>query len=197
MALEDGSILARAAELPPDDDSLLHRDFERVEERVAGPGGRDALLQLAGALVQACGAVHASPRATQPGTARDVMREPPGIAAPDDSLSRAVEIMERGRRREVAVVEHGRLVGMLARSDLEPYRGHMEWTTVRAAMTSDPVSVVPDTAIPATVRILLERDINCVPVTVDGRLVGMVRRVDLLRTLAPRDPASGTRPPGR
>jgi hemerythrin-like domain-containing protein len=182
MAFEDVSIFPRAEiGLSAEDDARVREAFERIEERVVGPGGRGALVALAGALTDACSAL----RAESPGRlalmARDVLRPVLGTVAPGDSLSRAGELMKSLETRELAVVEDDVLVGILTRSDMEPHWGHLEWTSVRTAMTPDPITVAPDAPIPAVARTLLDHGFNGIPVAVDRRMLGMIRRTDLVR----------------
>jgi CBS domain-containing protein len=68
---------------------------------------------------------------------------------------------------------------------LEPYRGHFEWTAVRSAMTPDPVAVLPDAPIREILNLLVDRGFNSVPVNAEGELLGIIRRIDALRALAP------------
>ena len=93
--------------------------------------------------------------------------------------------MESLGAREIAVVDEHTLVGILTRTNMEPYRGHFEWTAVRSVMTPDPVSVVPDAPIREVLNLLLDSGFNCVPVNSGGKLLGMIRRTDALRALAP------------
>jgi CIC family chloride channel protein len=119
--------------------------------------------------------------------ARLVMRVGPRGIAPGDSLARATRLMESLGTREVPVVDGHALVGILTRTDMEPYRGHFEWTAVRSAMTPDPVTVLPDAPIREVLSLLLDRGFNSVPVSAGGELLGMIRRTDVLRALAPDD----------
>jgi CBS domain-containing protein len=163
--------------------------FDEVE-RALGPAGRDALLALARAVTYACRAIGANGKGTRAEMlARHVVRPRRVAVAPGDSLARAADLMESLGTRELPVVEGDVLVGILGQSDLQPHRGHYEWTAVRAAMTPDPVTVGPETPIRAVARLLLERSFNAVPVTVGKVLVGMVARSDLLRLLAEEAPA--------
>jgi CBS domain-containing protein len=117
--------------------------------------------------------------------ASQVMRRDVPAIVSDESLARAADLMAMAGCRELPVVgDGGRLVGIVARTDLEPYRGHLEWTSVRAAMTLEPATVGEDTPVHSVARLLLERQVNAVPVVVDGILVGMIARSDLLRLLA-------------
>src|ERR1051326_980469 len=119
--------------------------------------------------------------------ARQVMRADPPSVAPGDSLARAARLMESLGTREVPVMDGPALVGILTRTDLEPYRGHFEWTAVQSAMTPDPVTVPPETPIGEVMSLLLDRGFNGVPVSAGGALLGMIARTDILRALAPND----------
>jgi CBS domain-containing protein len=100
-----------------------------------------------------------------------------------DSLARASEIMTNFAVREIPVTHDGKIVGMLARSDLDPYVGQLEWTPVRFAMSAPPHTVEPGTPIGEVARVLLETNFNGIPVAVGGMLAGMVTRKDLLQLL--------------
>jgi CBS domain-containing protein/hemerythrin-like domain-containing protein len=168
--------------LTAEDHARLARTFAEVEERGVGAGVNGAMVCLAEALEKAgC--------ARDPGTerslcARDVMRPDLPTLRPEMSLSYAAEVMEPLGVRELAVLENGRLVGILSERDLRPHLGHHEWTAVRTAMTRDPIVVAPDMPASAVARLLLEHGFNGVPVVSEGRIVGMVARTDLLRLVA-------------
>lgn len=104
-----------------------------------------------------------------------------------EALARAVELMHREGVRELPVVDDGCVVGMLSRTDIEPYLGNLEWTAVRLAMTDEPITVGQDTAVDQVKRALVEHRVNAVPVVSDGGLVGMITRHDLLRALTVDD----------
>jgi CBS domain-containing protein/hemerythrin-like domain-containing protein len=186
LASEDVDLLPLADRvLSPEDDASVERAFRDIEERALGRPGSEALVALAGAVACAAHALAAqSPAGGARLVARNVMRAKPGTIAPDDSLARAVGVMESFRSREVAVVRGRALVGILTRTDLEPHRGHWEWTAVRAAMTADPVSVASETPLSVVARLLLGRGFNAVPVTDGGDVVGMIARADVLKVLA-------------
>ncbi len=116
--------------------------------------------------------------------ARHAMHGGAATVSPHDTLARAASVMERLGVREVAVVDGRALVGILTRTDMEPYRGHFEWTVVGSAMTPDPVAVSPDVPLAEVVGLLLEREFNSVPVSAGGEWLGMIARSDALRALA-------------
>ena len=192
IASEDGGLLPFAEEiLSPEDDARLERGFLEVEERALGRGGAAVLVGLASAVTEASTALSGEPAA--PGTvllARQIMRARPATLGPRSSLARAAELMDALQTREVPVVNGPVLVGIISRSDLEPHRGHYEWTPVRAAMTANPVTVEPDVPVAAVAQLLLGRGFNAVPVTERGELLGMISRKDVLRAFAGEEPAA-------
>lgn len=61
---------------------------------------------------------------------------------------------------------------------------------VKDIMTKDLITVSPETEIVNATKLLLENRINGVPVTDEsGKLVGIVGKEDILRTLIPRSEA--------
>ena len=55
--------------------------------------------------------------------------------------------------------------------------------TVKDIMTTKPVTVDVDTALTEVVKIMKEKNIIRLPVTQDGKLVGIIARCDILTTL--------------
>lgn len=55
----------------------------------------------------------------------------------------------------------------------------MERTRVRDVMSSPPITVTPDTSLPAATALMREKRIRHLPVVENGRLVGIVSRGDL------------------
>ncbi len=183
--------LARAADLllseaaiAAVDGAAVARAFADIEQREHGKGGHESLLETATALETSCRRVGRRPDAERRGSAADVMRRNVGAVSPTASLAHALATMEALDVREVPVVDGGRLVGILSRRDLEPYRGHFEWTSVRAAMTREPVVVAPETPVREVARLLLHHGVNAIPVVAGDTVVGMVGRAELLRLLA-------------
>jgi CBS domain-containing protein len=117
--------------------------------------------------------------------ARDIMRSDVTSVRSSDALARAADLMRRLSVRELPVVDDGRVVGILSRTDFQPYVGHLEWTAVRIAMSGDPITVPDDATADDVRRVLVEHGVNAVPVVSDGRLVGIITRHDLLRAIEP------------
>ncbi len=119
--------------------------------------------------------------------AHQVMRKGVPSVAPGDRLAKAAELMSTFGVRELPVVDGEALVGIVSRSDFEPYVGQLEWTPVRVAMTSPATTVSPDATLDAVARVLIDGRFNGIPVAVDRTLAGMISRQDLLRALAGAD----------
>jgi len=97
------------------------------------------LVALGSAVTHACHAAGDIPTGPRPAVvAGDIMRSAAARVTPGDNLARAADVMESLGSREVPVVTGRTLVGILTRTDMEPHRGHYEWTPVLAAMTPNP-----------------------------------------------------------
>ena len=116
-------------------------------------------------------------------TARDVMHASVPTVTSTDSLARAAELMANFDRRELPVVDADAVIGIVARSDLDPHVGRFEWTPVRVAMTTPVRTVDSDASIGQVARALLDGRFNGIPVVEGNTLAGMITRHDLLKLL--------------
>jgi len=55
---------------------------------------------------------------------------------------------------------------------------------VKDVMTEDPVTVAPDTSVQDIARLMSSRKVHTLPVVDEGKLVGIVGKLDLIRSLA-------------
>ena len=135
-------------------------------------------------------------------TVRDVMTRKVVTASPSTSWKDAVRLIEEAHVHALPVVEDGRVVGVVAESDLllkeEMLTGPLTMrsisrqarrdriraraTTVGQMMTKPAVTIDPDAQLGTAARLLHRRRIGRLPV-LDVRhvLVGIVTRSDLLR----------------
>jgi CBS domain-containing protein len=141
--------------------------------------------------------------------AADIMTPDVICAGPDTSLAELVRLMLENSVSGVPIVEDGRVVGMLSESDLlrraelgtetRPQRwlelltssdrlaadyARSHGRKASEIMTRDVVTVDAATPITDVAHLLEARHIKRVPVTRDGRLVGIVTRRNLLQALA-------------
>lgn len=125
--------------------------------------------------------------------AEDIMTRDPITARSTDTLLDALRTMATEGIRHLPVMEGRELVGMVSERDLrstaislalEGGRVHERLSTVvSAVMSSDVVTVAPDADLDEIIDLLLEHHIGAVPVVdpADGRLLGIVSYVDVLR----------------
>jgi Zn-dependent protease/CBS domain-containing protein len=120
--------------------------------------------------------------------------------APELSVTKLVDdYLMSTSERAFAVVEGDRLLGVVTMEDVRKVPRE-EWpiTWVRDIMTpaSELAVVGPDDSVAAALKTLGERDIEQLPVVErDGRLLGLLRRSDILRWLELQQPRGGaTRP---
>jgi len=62
-------------------------------------------------------------------------------------------------------------------------------TAVFDAMTPNPVTVSPDSSIETVAALMVDHNFHTLPVVENGRLVGVVGKEDILKTLIPTDQA--------
>ncbi|HEV7501116.1 MAG TPA: CBS domain-containing protein [Vicinamibacteria bacterium] len=125
----------------------------------------------------------------------DAMTVDPATLGPEDSLMRAVELMQKNGIRRLPIVVGETLVGILAQGDLnraqpsaisnsqEEFTQVMEETPVSRIMIQNPITVTEETSLSDAAQTLHTMKFGALPVTRDGRLVGILTDSDLLRCL--------------
>ena len=135
--------------------------------------------------------------------------------SPEMEIVRATKLLLDNRINGVPVTdETGKLVGILCQSDLVAQQKklpvpsfftfldglislssmkHLEKEvrkiaaiTVAQAMTPDPIAVGPDASIEEVAGLMVDNNFHTIPVVQEGKLVGIVGKEDILRTLLPR-----------
>lgn len=147
--------------------------------------------------------------------ARDIMTTNVAVVRPDTSVEAISRLMLTRNVSGVPVVDDdGAIVGIVTEGDLMlrkevlgDSKPHTSWwlrllgdadtdaaqfikthgSCAEEVMTHDVVVVTEDAPIGDIARILAEKHIKRVPVVRDGKLVGIVSRINLLRGLASRD----------
>jgi len=149
-------------------------------------------------------------------TAYDLMTENPQTVAPNDDVVTAARIMVEQRYNGLPVVESdGTLVGIICQSDLInqhkrlnlpalftvvdgiiPLRASADMdaemrkisaSKVVEAMTPTPTSVTEETPIDEIATLMVDGKFHSLPVVKNGKLVGIVGKEDILRTLLPKE----------
>jgi tRNA nucleotidyltransferase (CCA-adding enzyme) len=137
--------------------------------------------------------VEAIPRATrEPVRARDIMAAPVRAVSPEETVARAMVLCQRHGQSGVLVLDGGKLVGAVAREDLDRAIGHgLSHAPVKSIMSSRVPTADEETALPELQRLLATSPEGRIAVLRDGQVVGVVTRRDLLRalgTVAEREP---------
>ena len=123
-------------------------------------------------------------------TLADVMRAEWIEVAPEDTLGEVAERMTELNMGAVAVLDFGRLIGILTERDLikaMAARVHSSEARVREWMTGDPITATVDTDVDEAAHVMVEHGFRHLPVLDEqGRLVGLVslRRVVAETTVA-------------
>ena len=133
-------------------------------------------------------------------TVDDVMTQRPRTATPDTPLRDAALQMARGGISALPVVEaNDVIVGMLAERDLLRHLlgSHLQGDTpprptpegvnarraVRDAMTRQVLCVSPEQPLAEVASLMINKDVEQVPVVREGRLIGFLTRGDIVRKL--------------
>jgi CBS-domain-containing membrane protein len=75
------------------------------------------------------------------------------------------------------------IIPLSSYSQLEKEVQKMSATTVEQAMTPDPVSVAPDADLEDVAEIMVNKSYHTIPVVQEGKLVGVLGKEDVLKTL--------------
>ncbi|HEX2184467.1 MAG TPA: site-2 protease family protein [Chloroflexota bacterium] len=129
----------------------------------------------------------------------EVMDPQPAVATPSMSVEELVyHYVLRQGRRALPVVSGGQVVGLVSITDArEVPQADWRHTTVEQVMTRPPLKTVsPSTGLDTAMHLLVEGNLNQLPVVEGGVLVGMITRADILRYLQVRH-VLGLRAAGR
>ena len=149
---------------------------------------------------------------------KDIMTKDLITVSPDTEIVHAAKLLLENRINGLPVTdETGKLLGILCQSDLiaqqkklpvpsfftfldglitlssmkqlEKQVQKIAATTVAQAMTPHPVFVRLDTGIEEVAALMVDNAFHTIPVVEAGKLVGIVGKEDILRTLIPRSEA--------
>ncbi len=122
----------------------------------------------------------------------DAMRTDFVTVAPEDTLGEAAQKMVEARTGSVAVLDYGRLVGILTERDmLKAMAGRVLTSDARARewMTADPITATPDQSLEEAQTTMLSHGFRHLPVVERGSVIGIVslRRVVAAMAQIPLD----------
>ncbi|WXG46798.1 MAG: CBS domain-containing protein [Candidatus Atabeyarchaeum deiterrae] len=114
----------------------------------------------------------------------NLMRSAPKLA-PEDSLSRAAQLMIESEIKQLPVFDKDKLVGFVTDEDIAHAAVIDEWGNmhVNQTMTKKPYVVEEDESVGAVLSLFREHDISHAPVMSKGKLVGMVSVIDFVKHL--------------
>jgi CBS domain-containing protein len=144
--------------------------------------------------------------------AKDIMTKEVITVQPDTEVVHAAKMLIEHHINGLPVVDkEGRLKGILCQSDLivqqrkiplpsffiildsfvpltsskniEKELQKMSAITVKEAMTPDPITVDPETSLEDIATLMVKHKIHTLPVLDQGRIVGIIGKEDILRTL--------------
>ncbi len=116
---------------------------------------------------------------------QDIMTRDVATVAADDKAEAAWTLMQARRIRHLVVKSGKDVVGILSDRDLGGRGGVTlrRGKTIRDLMTTGAVTAPPETTVRRAANIFRGRTIGCLPVTSNGRVVGIVTTADLLELL--------------
>jgi len=146
--------------------------------------------------------------------AKDIMQKNIISLSPDTKIPNAVEILLKNHINGVPVVDtNGEIIGILCQSDLifqqkdipippifaildsifplssskslDAQFQKMAATTVEQAMVKKVTTVTPDTPVSEIASLMVEKHFHTIPVVEGKKLVGIIGKEDILKTLIP------------
>lgn len=128
---------------------------------------------------------------------KDYMTSPVISISPELELSEARKIMMDRKIRRLPVVENDKLIGIISFTDLLEAKPDSDtplsfWELsqqvmrmkVRDIMATEVFSINQNASISEAARMMLEHNFSGIPVTVNGKLIGMITESDIFRILA-------------
>jgi len=115
---------------------------------------------------------------------RDLMIPNPIAVTATASISDAIELMKAYHIRHLPVVSKGRkLQGLVTLADLKQglIPSMLGDVDLKDLMITDPITVAPEDDIETAAQIIYKHKIGGLPVTKNGRLVGIITETDMLR----------------
>lgn len=147
--------------------------------------------------------------------AKDIMTTSTITLSPDTDIVTAVKTLIENKINGVPVVENDSVVGVLTQTDLVAQQKELKLPSfftlldgvfpltsyeeldkelqkisaieVRQAMTKKPVTISPDASVAEIATIMSERKLYTLPVLENGKLVGVVGKEDVLKTLVAQE----------
>ena len=115
---------------------------------------------------------------------------------PDDWLSDAITLMKEKGIKHVPVMKGDKLKGIISDRDIKEYTPSkatcldvyelhylLAKTKIKELMTAKVITTTPDTPVEEAAMVLLDRNIDCLPVLDSGSLVGIISDRDIFHAM--------------
>ncbi len=124
------------------------------------------------------------------------MVKDPFALSPEDTFKKAINIVQdKGVRHLPVVTEDGRVVGIVTDRDLSKASPSaatslsvyelnylLSSITIKDLMTQKPITIEGSQPIEEAARLVYEHNVGALPVTEDGKFIGLITKSDLLGT---------------
>ncbi|MDP2975118.1 MAG: CBS domain-containing protein, partial [Anaerolineales bacterium] len=161
-------------------------------ERRGSRSGEDPALALASIHDELLAIL---PRYIRPAiTVAQIMSRRPRLLAPETPVQEAARLMQKYGYEGFPVVAEGKVIGLLTRRAVDRALAHKLNLTAASLMEAGEITVRPDDSLQHLQARMTDSGWGQVPIVEPetGRVIGIVTRTDLLKTLAPpRTPSPG------
>jgi CBS domain-containing protein len=122
----------------------------------------------------------------------DIMSSPVYVMNADEPVSHARNLMLRHRISTLLVLNEGKMVGIVTKSDIsnrlaqaEPLwrRRPIDQIPIKLLMTDSVISIYPEASISQAAALMLENGVHNIPV-IKNEIVGIVTKTDVVRYIA-------------
>jgi acetoin utilization protein AcuB len=126
------------------------------------------------------------------------MTKNPVSVTPDDSISLVKQIFEKNRFHHIVVLDDGKMVGIISKSDFNAYFKYLNkhfdtdfinntllsTNKVSEIMTPKVARLEPDDTLAVAVEVFKENRFHALPIVKDGEVVGIVTIHDIICALS-------------
>lgn len=116
--------------------------------------------------------------------AKDIMSAPVKSVSMKTTIDEVGRIMLRYGHTGMPVIDGEKMVGIISRRDIDKARHHgLGHAPVKGFMAHKVITIEEDTPLAEIQHLMIENNIGRLPVIKEGRLIGIVSRTDVLRSL--------------